>query len=93
MFCETAAFRKLGGFSLELYASEEIEFYRRCKRLARRRGRTVVILRHHPMLTSARKARLYTAREALAFMLKTALRGGRTLKNPEDCYQWYDGRR
>ena len=93
MFCEAAAFRELGGFSLELYASEEIEFYRRFKRLARRRGRTIGVLRCHPLLTSARKMRLYTAREALAFMVRTALRGGRTLKNPRDCYQWYDGRR
>ena len=93
MFCETAAFRELGGFSLELYAAEEIELCRRFKRLARRRGRTVAILHRHPLLTSARKARLYTTREAAVFTIKTVLRGGRTLRNPRDCYQWYDGRR
>ena len=93
MFCETPAFRELGGFSLALFASEEIEFFRRFKRLARRRGRTIVILRRHPMLTSARKMHLYTPCEALVFMIRTVLRGGRTLKNPKDCYQWYDGRR
>ena len=93
MFCETDAFRALGGFSLELYAAEEIEFFRRLKRLARRRGRSVEILRANPLLTSARKAYLYTPREALAFMLKTVTQRGRTLKNPQDCYQWYDGRR
>lgn len=93
IFCEAAAFREAGGFSLELYASEEIDLFRRLKRLARRKGRTIVILDRHPLLTSARKARLYTPREALAFMLKTVATGGRTLRNPAECYQWYDGRR
>ena len=93
VFCEASAFRELGGFSLELYAAEEIDLSRRLKRLARRRGRTVVILRHHPILTSGRKARLYTPREALTFMLKTIVQRGRTLRSARECYQWYDGRR
>lgn len=93
VFCEASAFRELGGFSLELYAAEEIDLSRRLKRLARRRGRAVVILRHHPILTSGRKARLYTPREALTFMLKTIVQRGRTLRNARECYQWYDGRR
>jgi glycosyltransferase involved in cell wall biosynthesis len=93
IFCEGAAFRDIGGFSLEVYAAEEIDLFRRLKRLARRRGRTIAILRRHPLLTSARKARLYTPSEAFGFMLKTLLQRGRTLKNVRDCYQWYDGRR
>jgi glycosyltransferase involved in cell wall biosynthesis len=93
IFCEAAAFREVGGFSLELYASEEIDLFRRLKRLARRKGRTIAILHAHPLLTSARKAKLYTPREGLAFMAKTIATRGRTLRNPDDCYQWYDGRR
>jgi len=93
IFCETAVFRELGGFSLDLYAAEEIDLSRRLKRLARRRGRTIVILRHYPILTSGRKARLYTPREALTFMLKTIVQRGRTLRSARECYQWYDGRR
>ena len=93
IFCETAAFRELGGFSLDLYAAEEIDLSRRLKRLARTRGRTVIILRRHPILTSGRKANLYTPREALTFMLKTILQRGRTLRTARECYQWYDGRR
>ena len=93
IFCEAAAFRELGGFSLELYAAEEIDLSRRLKRLARRTGRSVVILQRQPMLTSGRKARLYTPREALGFMVKTVVQRGRTLKSARECYQWYDGRR
>lgn len=93
IFCDAAAFREIGGFSLELYASEEIELFRRLKRLARRTGRTIAILHAHPLLTSARKAKLYTSREAVVFMVRTVATRGRTLRNPDDCYQWYDGRR
>jgi glycosyltransferase involved in cell wall biosynthesis len=93
LFCEAAAFRALGGFSEALYAAEEIDFSRRLKRLARSRGLGFVILHRHPLRTSDRKARLYTKREYLAFMLKTLLLGGRTLRGREACHLWYDGRR
>jgi glycosyltransferase involved in cell wall biosynthesis len=93
IFCEAVAFRRLGGFSRELYAAEEIDLFRRLKRLARREGRTIAILHRHPLATSGRKARLYTARELLLFMLKTVATGGRTLRDPKECFSWYDGRR
>jgi glycosyltransferase involved in cell wall biosynthesis len=93
IFCQSAAFRELGGFSDALYAGEEIEFSRRLKRLARSRGLGVVILHRHPLRTSDRKARLYTKREHFAFMLKTLLLAGRTLRDRKACYVWYDGRR
>ncbi len=68
VFCEAAAFREAGGFSEELYASEEIDLFRRLKRLARRDRRTVVILHRHPVRTSDRKLRLYGWREFFWFM-------------------------
>ena len=40
-----------------------------------------------------RKARLYSPREGLSFMVKTIVQRGRTLRSAEECYQWYDGRR
>ena len=93
VFCEAATFREIGGFSLELYAAEEIDLFRRLKKLARRRRRSVEIIHRHPLLTSARKAKLYTPAEAFGFMLKTVATGGRALRSREDCFQWYDGRR
>ena len=93
IFCETAAFRELGGFSLELFAAEEIELSGRLKKLAAKKGRTVVILHRHPLVTSARKMRLYTGREHLAFMVRAIFRQRRTLTNREASYLWYDGRR
>ncbi|MEW6306006.1 MAG: glycosyltransferase [Verrucomicrobiota bacterium] len=93
VFCETAAFRKLGGFSLELYASEEIELSERLKKEARARGKKMVILKRHPLVTSARKLHLYSLREHLRFLGKTILSTGRTLREREACPTWYDGRR
>ena len=93
IFCETAAFREVGGFSAELYAAEEIDLFRRLKRLARRKARSIVILHRHPLATSDRKVRFYTWREHLSFMAKTCVSGGRTLRDRDACFPWYDGRR
>jgi len=93
IFCERAAFTELGGFSLELFAGEELELFRRLKRLARRRRRSIVILHRHPLRTSDRKLRLYSRRERGRFMLRTVFSRGRTLRSAKQCFAWYDGRR
>lgn len=90
---EAAAFRDAGGFNQALYASEEIDLFRRLKRAARRRRLAIRILSRHPLKTSARKLRLYTWREIATFMLRTVLSGGRTLTRADECFVWYDGRR
>ena len=93
MFCEASAFREVGGFNQALYAAEEIDLFRRLKRLARAKDRTIVVLHNHPLSTSDRKARLYSSRELLTFVARTIVSGGRTLRSAEACFAWYDGRR
>jgi glycosyltransferase involved in cell wall biosynthesis len=93
IFCEAAAFRKVGGFSHELFAGEELDLSRRLKRLAQQERKEIVILYRHPLVTSARKMHLYKRREHLLFLAKTVLAGGKTLNNRESCPLWYDGRR
>ena len=93
IFCEARAFRELGGFNEELYASEEIDLFRRLKRRARRDGRGIVILHRHPLRTSDRKARLYTNAEFFGFLLRMLFRGRRTVRDRNACHAWYDGRR
>ena len=93
IFCETKAFRKIGGFSNELFASEEIDLSKRLKTLARAERKKIVILHQHPILTSARKVHLYTAREHVFFLAKLVLTGGKVLSNRDACHTWYDGRR
>jgi glycosyltransferase involved in cell wall biosynthesis len=88
LFCEADVFRAVGGFNEELYAAEEIDLSRRLKRLGR-----VVILHRHPLVTSGRKAHLYTWREHTAFLLRMVTSGGRSLRSRDDCSIWYDGRR
>jgi len=88
LFCDAAAFRALGGFSEKLFASEEIDLSRRLKRVGR-----FVILHRHPLMTSGRKAELYSWHEHAQFLLRWALSGGRNLRRRDGCWIWYDGRR
>jgi len=88
IFCRADAFRRIGGFSTEFYAGEEIDLSRRMKKLGR-----FVILHRHPLRTSDRKAHLYRPREHFMFFLRFVLSGGRALRRREDTYLWYDGRR
>ena len=93
IFCEAAAFRKVGGFSNDLFAGEELDLSQRLKGLARETGKKVVILHRHPLITSARKMHLYTPWDHLRFIARTVFGRGKTLNSREACHTWYDGRR
>jgi hypothetical protein len=93
VFVEAAAFRQVGSFSQELFAAEELDLSRRLKQLARETGRKIVILHRHPLKTSARKMRLYTAREHLRFFGRALFNQRRVLTSREAAHLWYDGRR
>lgn len=93
IYCESAAFRSIGGFSHELFAGEELELSKRLKRLARQRGQRIDIITRPRLLTSARKAHLYTPMEVGRFMVRALFRPKRVLGSRESCSIWYDGRR
>ena len=93
IFCEATAFREIGGFSTELFASEEIDFSKRMQKLAHQRGKRMTILHRHPIVTSVRKMHLYTLREHLSFLRRLVVQRGRPMKSREECAIWYDGRR
>jgi glycosyltransferase involved in cell wall biosynthesis len=93
IFCETAAFRKIGGFSNELFAGEELDLSKRLHVLARESNRKIVILHRHPLITSARRVRNYSFREMCGFFLRAGMRPNRVLRSREACSPWYDGRR
>lgn len=92
IFCETATFRKIGGFSNELFAAEELELSVRIKKIAKENGKKLVILHRYPLVTSARKMKLYTMREHLRFVFSAAL-NRRVFANRKAAHLWYDGRR
>jgi len=93
IFCETEVFRKLGGFSNELFVTEELEFSKRLNRYARQQGKKVKIITDVRMVTSARKMHLYGRREHMRFLLKAMLLPRQVFFKREECHPWYDGRR
>ena len=93
LFVETAAFRRIGGFNESFYAAEEIDLTHRLRPLARASGRRIVILGRTPLLTSARKVRLYSPLEIGRLILRAMLRPKATLTDKQACHLWYDGRR
>jgi glycosyltransferase involved in cell wall biosynthesis len=92
IFVEASAFRKLEGFSDKLFAAEELELSQRLKQLARETDREIVILHRHPLVTSARKMKLYTIGDHLKLLVHV-LFNRRALTQRESCTLWYDGRR
>jgi glycosyltransferase involved in cell wall biosynthesis len=93
IFCEAASFREIGGFSNEFFAGEELDLTRRLKEAARAKRKEILILHRHPLLTSPRKVELYSLRQHLWFMAKAFLLPGRTMRDRNACYIWYDGKR
>ena len=91
-FCRADAFREIGGFPEDLYASEEITLSRQLRRWGRGRGRDFVILRER-VLTSPRKVHLYSPTEVLRLLARVALRGPGSLRSRDAASIWYDGRR
>ena len=93
LFVRRESFAASGGFSTELYASEEIEFSTRLGKLAKETGRRFVFLTAHPLVTSARKLRTHGTWYHVRFVLRTLLTGTRNLRRREACGLWYDGKR
>ena len=92
IFVDAAAFRQAGGFDIQFFAAEELELSMRLKKLAREKGRRITVLYKHPMVTSARKLRLYTFWEHFK-LLGVVIFNRRALMRREACTIWYDGRR
>jgi glycosyltransferase involved in cell wall biosynthesis len=93
IFVEAAAFRKIGGFNIEMFAAEELDLSQRLKKLALERRKKIVIVHRHPLVTSARKMKLYTPKELRQFFFRSIFRHHRTVRSREATYLWYDGRR
>lgn len=93
IFVERNLFEEVGGFSLNQFAGEELDLAKRLKRNPQAKGRRLRILTSTPLVTSARKIRLYRPREILFFLVRALFRPRTTMANREACSLWYDGRR
>jgi len=91
LFCRADAFHDLGGFSLDLFSAEELEFTANLKRWARARRLSVVILRQTPLVTSGRKFVLYSRREWGRFLWRYVKAPRQAPRERLDLH--YDGRR
>jgi glycosyltransferase involved in cell wall biosynthesis len=88
IFVRREAFEAVGGFSLKVYASEELWFSRLVKRWGAKRGLAFVILEGPPAITSARKTEWYSqgtllATALLLFVFPFAVRSKAL------CWLWY----
>lgn len=93
IFCRADLFREVGGFSQEMFASEEIDLSKKLKRAAKKRGLRFQIISEARLVTSARKIKLYGHRTHVLFLFKAMFRPRATVTNRDKCVLWYDGRR
>jgi len=87
LFAQRAAFEKAGGFDERYYASEEIHLKLALARL----GRFEIV--RAPVITSARKLRLFTAGQILRQLLQLAMGGLPAVRRRDGLEFWYSGRR
>ena len=92
-FYRDDSFPGTGRFQHRIFVGEELELSQRLKKLAKKTGKRVVILHRHPLVTSARKMRIYTLRQHLTFLFCMILNPYRTVTSREKAHLWYDGRR
>ncbi len=87
VFCTADAFRSIGGFDEELYASEEIRLSNALRRFGRARGMRVRIL-DETIVTSGRKLEWYGALGTTRLVLRTLCWPGGFRKR-RACELWY----
>jgi glycosyltransferase involved in cell wall biosynthesis len=93
IFVETAVFQKLGGFSTEAFAGEDVELSGRLKALSKETGKRFVILHRHPIITSARRLKEFTVLGPLRLVAHIILHPHACTTSREAAQRWYDGRR
>ena len=81
------AFEQIGGFDERYYVSEELHLSRALKHLGPFR-----IVRP-PVVTSARKMRMYSGWQLLRWSVRLLFLGPRAWRKREGLEMWYDGRR
>ena len=91
--CRADAYREVGGFSLNLYAADEVDLSHSLKKWGSKRGLKFTILTRHPLVTSARKLELYSGWEMAKQFIQVFLSPRKALQNKKKLPIWYDGRR
>lgn len=93
IFVRSDAFKAIGGFNQNLYASEEIDFCMRIKLFGRARDLKFKVLTQHRHFTSNRKIKIYGFCGFLKLIYTILCKGPKSLYDPNNLELWYDGRR
>ena len=92
-FLRTEDFHGLNGFSKKHYATEELEFGRRLKKLGKQRRQRVQIFTQTPLSTSDRKCYgACPAKRQMKMFLLWVFTVGRSVRKIENCGYWYNVR-
>ena len=86
-FARRDAFDAIGGWDEKYFAGEEMYLSKALKR----RGRFVIV--RPPVISSGRKARLFTVGELFKLSMRVFLRGPKTWQQREGLELWYESRR
>ncbi len=89
VYCDREAFEAVGGFSEQVYASEEIWFSIKMHRWARRHGKRFIVIRNRPVVTSVRKLDWFSPTRLLISSLVLMLFPF-ALFSRRLCHLWYD---
>jgi glycosyltransferase involved in cell wall biosynthesis len=88
LYCTKEDFETTGGFSVAVYASEEIWFSRNIKRLRSNKGKTFHIITEHPVISSGRKFEWFGIwQQLLLLIMLTVFPYAIFFKR--FCYFWY----
>jgi GT2 family glycosyltransferase len=87
LFTTRRNFDVVGGFDEQYFAGEEVYFSLELKKLG-----AFKVLRE-PVVTSARKLRMHSARDFLPKFFGVIVRGPRGVRSREKLSLWYDGKR
>jgi glycosyltransferase involved in cell wall biosynthesis len=93
IFCRADLFREVGGFSEELFASEELDLTRKIKQWGKPRRLGFAFLRRHRHISSGRKYYLYSKWEICGYLLRWLVFARSSMRSRKHLGFFYDGRR
>jgi len=93
VFCRAAAHREVGGFSIERFAAEELEYSRQLRAWGRACGLRFIVLRGHRHLSSGRKFRQRPPSELMLLLWRLMTGYRHVIRDPKALDYFYDGRR
>jgi hypothetical protein len=93
VFCRAEVHREVGGFSVERFAAEELDYSRQLRACGRAQGRRFLVLRGCPHLSSGRKFRQRPPAELIMLLFRMLMGYRHVIRNRTALDYFYDGRR